>query len=46
MNTLRGSTNKNNIKEEKLIHLYKKKEQLAEKQIEKANELIENINEL
>ena len=46
MNFVRGSTNLDNIKEEKLIQLNKKKEQLAEEQIEKVNELIENIKEL
>ena len=45
MNLVRGSTNLNNIKEEKLIQLDKKKEQLAEEQIEKVNSLIESINE-
>ena len=43
---MRGSTSINNIKEEKLIQLDKKKEQLAVEQIRKVNELIENINEL
>ena len=46
MNLLQGSTDINNIKEEKLIQLDKKKEQLAVEQIRKVNELIENINEL
>ena len=46
MNLVRGSTDINNIKEEKLIQLDKKKEQLAVEQIRKVNELIENINEL
>ena len=45
MNLVRGSTSINNIKEEKLIQLDKKKEQLSEEQFEKVNELIENINE-
>ena len=45
MNLVRGSTDINNIKEEKLIQLDKKKEQLAEEQIEKVNSLIESINE-
>ena len=45
MNLMRGSTSINNIKEEKLIQLDKKKEQLGEEQIEKVNELIENIKE-
>ena len=45
MNLVRGSTGINNIKEEKLIQLDKKKEQLGEEQIEKVNELIENIKE-
>ena len=44
MNLMRGSTSINNIKEEKLIQLDKKKEQLGEEQIEKVSELIENIN--
>ena len=43
---MRGSTDINNIKKEKLIQLDKKKEQLAVEQIRKVNELIENINEL
>ena len=34
---MRGSTSINNIKEEKLIQLDKKKEQLTEEQIEKVN---------
>ena len=41
---MRGLTSINNIKEEKLIQLDKKKEQLGEEQIEKVSELIENIN--
>ena len=40
MNLLQGSTDINNIKEEKLIQLDKKKEQLAVEQIRKVNELI------
>ena len=44
MNLVRGSTDINNIKKEKLIQLDKKKEQLGEEQIEKVSELIENIN--
>ena len=46
MNLVRGSTDINNIKKEKLIQLDKKKKQLGEEQIKKVNELIENINEL
>ena len=46
INLVRGSIGINNIKEEKLIQLDKKKEQILEEHIEKVNELIENINEL
>ena len=45
MNLVRGSTSINNIKEEKLIQLDKKKEQLTEEQNAKVNELIESVNE-
>ena len=45
MNLVRGSTSINNIKEEKLIQLDKKKEQLTEEQNAKINELIESVNE-
>ena len=45
MNLVRGSTDINNIKEEKLIQLDKKKEQLTEEQNAKVNELIESVNE-
>ena len=45
MNLMRGSTSINNIKEEKLIQLDKKKEQLTEEQNAKVNELIESVNE-
>ena len=45
MNLVRGSTSINNIKEEKLIQLDKKKEQLTEEQNTKVNELIESVNE-
>ena len=42
---MRGSTGINNIKEEKLIQLDKKKEQLTEEQNAKVNELTESVNE-
>ena len=45
MNLMRGPTDINNIKEEKLIQLDKKKEQLTEEQNAKVNELIESVNE-
>jgi len=45
MNLVRGSTSINNIKEEKLIQLDKKKEQLTEEQNAKVNELIKSVNE-
>ena len=45
MNLMRGPTDINNIKEEKLIQLDKKKEQLTEEQNAKVNELIKNKNE-
>ena len=45
MNLVRGSTSINNIKEEKLIQLDKKKEQLTEEQNAKVNELIESVSE-
>ena len=45
MNLVRGSTSINNIKEEKLIQLDKKKEQLTKEQNAKINELIESVNE-
>ena len=45
MNLVRGSTSINNIKEEKLIQLDKKKEQLTEEQNAKVNESTESVNE-
>ena len=46
MNLMRGPTDIENTKHEKLIQLEKKKELLSQEQIEKVNELIENINNL
>ena len=46
MNLLRGPTDIENTKNEKLIQLEKKKEILSQEQIEKVNELMENINNL